>query len=94
MSSHAEIIASITCQMPIKPLHATPTVAQKAVVGGEEDHQSNYPHQGIWKAIPDICPVDALGIKLEDLLNLYLYSKNWECFHIRYIGGAKHKQQY
>ena len=33
-----------------------PHIAQKAVDGIEEGHQSNYPHQGALKANPDICP--------------------------------------
>ena len=32
-----------TCQMPIKPLHTIPTVAQKAVDGTEEGHQEQLP---------------------------------------------------
>ena len=35
---HGESIASPTCQMPIKPLHTIPAVAQKAVDGADEGH--------------------------------------------------------
>ena len=48
--------ASLTCQMTITPLHTIPTVVQKAVDGAEEGHQSNYTHQGAWRANPDIIP--------------------------------------
>ena len=51
-----KVLHPLTCQMPIKPLHTIPTFAQKVVDGAEEGHQSNYPHQGAWKANPDICP--------------------------------------
>ena len=81
---HGESIASLTCQMPIKPHHTIPTVAQKAVDGAEENHQSNYPHQGAWKAnltSSQAKRVDAFGIKFEDLLNLYLESTTTEAFH-------------
>ena len=64
-------IASLTCQMPIKPLHTIPTVAQKAV-DGEEGATT------LIKALgkPTLTSaqakrVDVLGIKLEDRLNLY-----------------------
>ena len=45
MSCHGESIASLTCQMSIMSLHTIPTVAQQAVDGAEEGHQSNYPNQ-------------------------------------------------
>ena len=57
--------------MPIKPLHIIPTVAQKAVDGAEGA-------TALIKALgkPTLTSaqakrVDALGIKFEDLLNLY-----------------------
>ena len=57
--------------MPIKPLHMIPTVAQKAVDGAEGATT-------LIKALgkPTLTSaqakrVDALGIKFEDLLNLY-----------------------
>ena len=60
-----------TCQMPIKSLHTIPTVAQKAVNGAEGATT-------LIKALgkPTLTSaqakrVDALGMKFEDLLNLY-----------------------
>ena len=33
------------------------------------------------------------NFSLKTFLTLFLKNKKWECFHIRYIGGAKHKEQ-
>ena len=66
--------------MPIKPLHTITTVAQKAVDGAEGATT-------LIKALgkPTLTSVqakrvDALGIKFEDLLNLY-YGDTTEAFH-------------
>ena len=75
----------LTCEVSIKPLHTIPTVAKKAVDGAEEGlHQSNYPHQGSWKANHYICPGKKTGCSWEqfkDLLKLYRESSTSEAFH-------------
>ena len=76
-----DIFASLTGQMPIKPLHTIPTVAQKAVDGAEEGHQSNCPHRKPTLTSAQAKRVDTLGIKFEDLLNLYLESTTREAYH-------------
>ena len=69
--------------MPIKSLHTIPTVAQKAVDGAEEGHQSNYLTKALGKLTLTSAHakrLDALGLKFEDLLNLYLESSTREAF--------------
>ena len=56
--------------MPIKPLHMIPTVVQKAVDGAEGATTLIKAFVN-WKVNPQAKRVDALGIKFEDLLNLY-----------------------
>ena len=54
MSSHGKSIAYCIPHLSnaIKPPHS----CTESWYGAEEGHQSNYPHQGAWKANPDICP--------------------------------------
>ena len=63
--------------MPIKPLH-------KAVDGAEEGIRATTLIKALGKSILTSAQakrVDALGIKFEDLLNLYLESTTTEAFH-------------
>ena len=51
---------------------------QKAVDGAEEGHQSNYPHQGFWKANHDICPALSQSMRLCQVINFIVRTKNYK----------------
>ena len=76
---HGAVIASLTCQIPIKPLHTIPTVAQqkKAITATTLIKALGKPTRTSTQAKR----LDALGIEFKDLFNLYLEISNREAFH-------------